>query len=863
MNFWPLRFRKVVTEKPRRKNLRPRLAPLEQLEERRLLSVSNPEVSVEISQNGAEEALVDTVIEFQRTGNTSESLTAHAFLRGTAVGGIDFQSPAGIDQTGRFSVTFGPGEASTTLALPTLADSDHDPAETIMVVLDAGPSYSIQPGHDRALGVISEINTTSVLHEGNRTSQSRSTHRNDYAFAALLDDGSVTVWGGTGDGGFIDEELVDLDGPQNNLTVKRITSNETAFAALLSDGSVTTWGNEYAGGDPTRQDFTAADFNGVLNNAHVVSLHSTNNAFSAILSDQSVVAWGGDIESGFNDGNIVPGGTKATSIASTFYAFAAIQPNGTVKSWGAPDYGGDSTGVDWNGPSNNLTVVDVFATDYAFAALRNDGSVVTWGNNEPDAENDGGDSSAVDFDGPNNDRYVVDITATSVAFAALFNDGTVATWGNEFDGGNSSSIDFDGANDDLYAVKVFSTDYAFSALLNDGSVVSWGDSVRGGDSSAIDFDGANNDLRVIDVVANDYAFAAIREDGTVVSWGDTTKGGDSSSLNFGGRKVIGVTAADLAFAALLDDGDVVTWGDLDKGGDSSAIDFTGVGNDIRVTSVTATSSAFAAIRSDSSVVTWGHSDYGGDSSTADFNGENGLSKVVGISSPFVTTTLNNPSSSSATTIENKGNTFLNQREDGTLLANSTAITLNGNPITTTLFDNWTVFEAEQINGVNKISAKNNLTGRTHRWSADGSWALKGFFSIENAHSITLIDRSSGGSDLLESEYTIDAAGTVNLSVLDDLRLLASGVELTTDSTVISQSFFPNMTPLAAETIAGQNRLLLREAGGLLREVSFNSSWGYLSEGDSFALTGTEARNAELNFQIDLDGDGGIGTLSGS
>jgi len=100
-------------------------------------------------------------------------------------------------------------------------------------------------------------------------------------------------------------------------------------------------------------------------------------------------------------------------------------------------------------------------------------------------------------------------------------------------------------------------------------------------------------------------------------------------------------------------------------------------------------------------------------------------------------------------------------------------------------------------------------------------------------------------------------------VLDDLRLLASGVELTTDSTVISQSFFPSMTPLAAETISGQNRLLLREADGLFREVYFDSSWGYVSDGSSFALTGTEAMNAELNFQIDLDGDGGIGTLSGS
>lgn len=865
MNFWPFQSRNTGTRTSRRSFSKRCSGTVERLEERRLLTVSAPEVSVEILQDGAEQGLVDTVFQFQRTGSTSESLTVDAFLLGTARGDVDFQSPANTDAAGRFSITFSVGNSTANLTLPTLADNEHDPAETLLVVLDSGPTYSISPGNDRALGVISELNTSTTLHDTNRTSQSRSTHRNDYAFAAIIDNGSIAVWGSDSDGGFIDDEIVDLDGSANNLTIQSIVSNEAAFAAIRSDGSVITWGSEYHGGDPTRQDFTSIDFDGVGNNAQVVSLHSTNNAFSAILSDNSVVAWGGDIDGDYNDGNIVPGGTTATSIASTFHAFAAIETDGTVQTWGDPTMGGNSAGIDWNGSSNNLDVVEIFATDYAFAALRDDGSVVTWGNNESDAENEGGDSSSIDFNGPSNNRYVVDITATSVAFAALFNDGTVATWGNQFDGGNSSTIDFDGPNDDLHAVKIYSTDYAFSALLNDGSIVSWGRSELGGDSSNVDFDGSTNDLQVVDVVANDYAFAAIRSDGSVVSWGSTSRGGDSSLENFAGKKVIGITPADRAFAALLEDGDVVTWGDAANGGDSSAINFVGDGNSLKVTSIVGNSAAFAAIQSDGSVVSWGRSEYGGDSSNADFNGENGLAKVVALSSPSATTTLLNPTNISATTLESQGNTALNQRDDSALLANSTVITLNGSPITTSLFGQWTVFEAEQINGTNKISAKHNQSGVTNRWSADASWALNGYFSMESPTSIVLTRSNSSGPDPIESEYTIDAAGAVQLSMLEDLRLLASGNELTRVDSLgagsnISQSSFADSTPIAAETVNGQNRLLLRTSGGLMKEVYFDNAWVYDADGVSFSLTGQTAINAELNFVLDLDGNGIIGTL---
>ena len=61
------------------------------------------------------------------------------------------------------------------------------------------------------------------------------------------------------------------------------------------------------------------------------------------------------------------------------FALAALRSDGSVVTWGDPLHGGDTSGVDFDGPDNNLAVSQIFSTSYAFAALRSDGSVVTWG----------------------------------------------------------------------------------------------------------------------------------------------------------------------------------------------------------------------------------------------------------------------------------------------------------------------------------------------------------------------------------------------------------------------------------------------------------------------------------------------------
>jgi alpha-tubulin suppressor-like RCC1 family protein len=63
-----------------------------------------------------------------------------------------------------------------------------------------------------------------------------------YAFAAILDDGSVVTWGNPAHGG--DSSAV--KGQLKN--VQQVQATSLAFAAVLKDGSVVTWGNHTAGG---------------------------------------------------------------------------------------------------------------------------------------------------------------------------------------------------------------------------------------------------------------------------------------------------------------------------------------------------------------------------------------------------------------------------------------------------------------------------------------------------------------------------------------------------------------------------------------------------------------------------------------
>ena len=98
-----------------------------------------------------------------------------------------------------------------------------------------------------------------------------------FAFAAILADGSVVTWGNPYEGGDSAKVQDELKG------VQQVQANASAFAAILADGSVVTWGNPYEGGDSAKvQD----ELKGVQ------QVQANASAFAAILADGWVVTWG-------------------------------------------------------------------------------------------------------------------------------------------------------------------------------------------------------------------------------------------------------------------------------------------------------------------------------------------------------------------------------------------------------------------------------------------------------------------------------------------------------------------------------------------------------------------------------------------
>ncbi|MFO7630176.1 MAG: hypothetical protein R6W06_11825, partial [Prochlorococcaceae cyanobacterium] len=516
------------------------------------------------------------------------------------------------------------GATTASLSLPVLADAVIDPGETVILRILPSSSYQIAPGGQFATATIDAEGVSTVLtNDGRLDNPSGAEWRNIYAFAALLSDGSVQSWGLNPFGGSSGD--VDLNGPNDDLTVRQIYSNRFAFAALLSDGSVKTWGAGPLGGDSS-----GIDFNGASDDLKVVAIASTERAFAALLNNGSVVAWGNIGVGGNSAGVDFDGPNNDQQVVEIFAnraAFAATLTDGTVVSWGNPFDGGNSNGVSLSEP-----VEQIYASERAFAALLIDGSVVTWGNAAY-----GANSSGVPFKGENGDLKVVTIASSERAFAALRNDGSVLSWGDPAYGGNSAGVRFDAHVNGQGVAALFSNRYAFAALHTDGSVAVWGDGRYGGSLGGLNLDAPTAEQAVVSIAATDAAFAALRANGTVVSWGLASDGGNSSGIDFDGAsndlRVIQITANRSAFAAILSNGNVLTWGNPGVGGNSDGVEFRGPNNTLQVTQIVPTEGAFAALRSDGSVITWGSNIQGGDSSGVDFDGPDNNLKVVGFANP--------------------------------------------------------------------------------------------------------------------------------------------------------------------------------------------------------------------------------------
>lgn len=259
------------------------------------------------------------------------------------------------------------------------------------------------------------------------------------------------------------EEKLSSGGQENNstLTVIDLSASAGAFAAIRSDHSVRVWGSDFYGGDASAVDFGPG----------VGQIYSTIGGFVARRLDDQLVTWGfcGDFPAGAEPS----GGIQSFFIHLLGVCLLHLDDDSLIV-WG--DYpGADVSGVDLSGGIQFFRSSRNLSGGPAFVALKNDGSVVSWG--DPDY---GGDTSGVDFSAGVQDIFA----AGGGAFTAILNDGSVVAWGDTTNWGDVSTVDLSAG-----VQEVFTNDWAYAALLNDGTVQTWGHNTFGGNSVGVDFSG--------------------------------------------------------------------------------------------------------------------------------------------------------------------------------------------------------------------------------------------------------------------------------------------------------------------------------------------------------------------------------------
>jgi alpha-tubulin suppressor-like RCC1 family protein len=419
---------------------------------------------------------------------------------------------------------------------------------------------------------------------------------NDPDFAALLDDGSLFVWGSH----YNNLGTVLERPPERNII--SVFSSGVGFVSLLDDQHLITVAPTFNLKYPTPD---------IPQGHHVISLASNWDSFAALLEDGSILCWG-DLQA-----PKLPTGQKAISLFSSGHSFCAIlEKEGadqaptvqTILSWGKVKTPSFSLGKN--------KVISVIGNDKGFCALLDDGTLRLWGNKNNTIEEPLRDSMK---------RVSMKegaLCATSQSFIVLFEDGNLHAWGDLI----TPELPYDDSGfwfpwdspQKLHAVSLMSNQTGITITLENGSFFNaWIKTTHSCDTSGkwhVDKqqmtqhilaprnkNGQKLDLKYL--VASDRAFTALFNNGSVLSWGDENTGGKTPDL--GNNKAIEVVSSGGSFTALLENGKIRSWGALTRGGQTPQLPSDHQGHELTVRKMIGNGSLMSALLNDGTLLMWG------------------------------------------------------------------------------------------------------------------------------------------------------------------------------------------------------------------------------------------------------------------
>lgn len=219
-----------------------------------------------------------------------------------------------------------------------------------------------------------------------------------------------------------------------------------------------------------------------------------------------------------------------------------------------------------------------------------------------------------------------------------------------------------------------------------------------------------------------------------------------------------------------------------------------------------------------------------------------------------------------------GPVLLGTDYDGEVYVNpATPVTYAGSKVTTSVFGGrFELLEAETVtvSGTgsgsgpkNILFARDTTGGHLVKLPASATWAMYGAFGM-SASSVPLLIKPGTTPTITGLQIPIELNGVINLR-RDELAQLAidDGIGLTAlskDGDRVTQTSNPGYRMMAAEQVAGVNQMLLMAASGDGLIWSFDLSWVWTGK-TAFTASSSDAKQAEIDFELDINLDGTIGS----
>ncbi len=478
---------------------------------------------------------------------------------------------------------------------------------------------------------------------------------------AILDNGSVSCWGGGGNGEVGAGTTGLFSSPVNvNLGAGRsavaIDASDHHTCAIIDNGSVKCWGNNEYGivsgqGHYTPQSYYTSPYltdNVTNSSTRAVAVALGADFTCVLLNDGAIKCWGYNYPAGFGTGGYytytpalvtMPAGSSAIAISVFQFHICSILSNNSLYCWG--DNGVGSVGINSTTDQSLPAMVDlggsgatvISAGGYTTCAAIADGSLKCWGLNNYGQVGDGTTTNRL---------APTDITLPGDSKVRLSErdhdgDGVLNIFDTHMPGGQAGSV---------YATQSISAGGDHScAILDNGSINCWGSNGYGelgyGSTGSTNI-GVNVTMptgrTAVSVSVGGDHTCAIMDNGSLYCWGANNHGqiGDGSDTSWDEHRyvptavllpsastAVAVSAGQQHTCAIVDNGSVYCWGNNFYGqlGDGSTLNDNSTPSLVLLTSsaimVSSANDHTCALLENQSVYCWGNNPQGqfGDGTT--------------------------------------------------------------------------------------------------------------------------------------------------------------------------------------------------------------------------------------------------------